>query len=478
MDRVLLAMTFLAATVQVVVPPLMDELRLEQNPFVYPCFYVPAVIIGISSWMRHGTYARSWGVLGCTLVAWLGMLHTASQGDPTASYEELRTVILLTFALPLGAMIVEHRAWWYCARISVYGCAAVLGILLWLQYGGKFDDFQAVWQNRFGFVIARDGATRLLDPNFLGAQLAFGAILAFMLHVRGGKESRAPGQWAVRRERFHVGWFLFLTGGCFLTASRTAFLAWVIGVTMVFLWGTTRLDSGRLRDLLIQTAIVLSVAVMMTSLGSVTPWKAMFDRFDSSHAEELASFNGRSSIWRTGWQAWRSNSTTLLTGVGLANVDALVGRNSDVAVINSAGVRTLDTHNSFLRWLIGYGVLGAVPLGVVVVSAAIRARRMDARDGTANRQAILLNIFLLAMSNGSFFQRVFWLAIGPLVLAMLSDPVGVIRVAASSPAALVARTKLETPNGPSPRAAVCEPHQGRLRERVPHVNRPANGPRP
>jgi len=420
MAKIFLAINFFAAAVQVVVPTLLDQLGLTQSAFVYPCLYLPAVILGLGSWIRLQSFARSWPVLACMAVVWIGMFRTASQGDELTTYEELRTAALLTLALPLGALVVEHRCWWFCARTFVFGCAAVLAVLLWLEISPRFEDLETVWKARFGFIYSRDGSTRLMDPNYLGSQLALGAVLAFMLHIRGARAAAAP-HGLGSRPRFGLGWALFLTIGAFLTASRTALLCWFVGSAMAFIWGTALLERTKVRDLLVQVAILLLVALILTTSGSATPWQAMLDRFHSASADELLSFNGRMSIWHTAWQAWRSDSNSTLMGIGLSRVDDMVGKHSQFAVVTANGA-TLDTHNSFLKWLLGYGLIGSIPLACLLVSLVLQARKLDARDGTANRQAILLYVLVLAMSNGAFFQRLFWLALGPLILAMLSEP--------------------------------------------------------
>jgi hypothetical protein len=88
-----------------------------------------------------------------------------------------------------------------------------------------------------------------------------------------------------------------------------------------------------------------------------------------------------------------------------------------------------------------------------------RARALDVRDGAVNRQAILLCLLLYA-ATVVLFRQPGWMAVGALVLAMLSEPCAVGGSVRSS--SLPAGAKLPVRSGPHARPLRLEQGDGRL----------------
>ena len=418
MVKLFLVLAFVVAALQGITPKLFDDFGIEQIQFLYPAFYLPAVIPGIRSWMKTPTFARSWPVVACILVVWLGVLRAGEWFTEWGPSQGFRTATLMTIVLPLGALIVEKRCWWPCAKAFVYTSALVMLVVLWFEYYGD-PELRPFSLHRFGLMYSSDGTRCLMNPNQLGSQFALAAVLAFLLHLRGQrKPAQSPGR-ADRRGRFNLGWTLLLSMGCLLTASRGAFVAWFGGMGLLFVWGTRTQQHHKLRDLVAQAAFLVLLAIAVTVAGGPTPWGSVLARFAGAEGDRLTSLGGRLPIWQNAYAAWRSTPTCTLLGAGMGRAEELLGEYDETAVLDPFGVLNRDTHSTFVNWLLSFGLLGAGP-GICLLATMLRtAWQMDRREKTVDRQAILANVLLFSLT-GVFYNRFYWLAAAPLILAMLS----------------------------------------------------------
>lgn len=419
MARFCLQMAFAVAAFRVIAPKVFDHFEIQHFRFFYPLFYLPAVILGIRSWLRVPSFARSWPVAACVAVVWIGVVHAGEWRSEWDLYRGFRSAMMITIVLPLGALIVQKRCWLQCAKTFVFTSAVVLVTVLWFTYWVDYDPSLRSAQ-RFGMMYSSDGTARLVNPNHLGSQLALAAVLVFILHLRGQKRQAHLPQDAKRPRQFSLGWTAFLSMGCLLTASRGAFVAWLGGMGLLFVWGTKTQDRGRLRDLVVQAAFLGLLAIALATAGGPTPWSSMVERFSDSGPGSLSSLGGRLPIWRNAYVAWRSSTTHTLFGTGMGLAEELLGEYDEAAVKDEFGVLQRDTHSTFVNWLLSFGLLGLVPGVCLLIVAFRKARELDRREGMLDRQSILAVAVLFSMT-GVFYNRFYWLAAAPLILAMLSE---------------------------------------------------------
>ncbi len=233
MGKAVLILAFASAGLNFIALRIGNVFYAESPLFINVALCVPAAALGAAGWFTTRSFARAWPVVVCVLLAWIGLLYAfeieKNRGIVAASY--------LAMALPIGALIVQHRCWWLCAKVYVITNAVALAVALWFEYQA-FGVHIGRASFRFGWLWSDDGMRRS-NPNVVGGQLAFAALLAFMLYMRENASREANGRSdAADAKRFSLGWTFFLTMGVLLTASRGAFVAWLASLGVVWFWGS------------------------------------------------------------------------------------------------------------------------------------------------------------------------------------------------------------------------------------------------
>jgi len=372
---------------------------------------LPAAFLGAANWWRVHTFGRTWPVVLCIVIAWAGLLYGSGRTD----HRGLVNATYLTLVLPIAALIVATRCWWLCVKTYVLGNAAALVSIFYFQWQAS-GPAMFTSMNRFGYLKSSDGLVRVSDPNVMGGQLALAAVLAFMLFLRGASPTAQGNGPADGAARFSLGWTVFLSLGCILTASRGAFAAWLGGMGLLF-FSARRQDPGKLKDIVALSAVLASLLLFATAATGFTPWQKLQDRFDR---QSVATISGRIPLWKGALDAWRSQPRYFLIGAGAGLAPKTLGRQLGFIRINGE-VACVDCHNSFVEWGLSFGLLG-MSVGLCFLVAAWRkARQLDRRDGNANRRAVLLCFCLTAMTFVTLFQLSF-IPAAALMLAMLSEP--------------------------------------------------------
>jgi len=415
MGKLALKLAFFAAGMNFIALKLGEALG-ARTPLLYVvAMCLPAVVLGTASWCTVPSFARSRLVVVCVLIASAGMLY-ATEAENHRGFVGLSYIVM---ALPIAALIVEHRYWWTCAKVYVLGNASALALALYFEYWvhgitmlGKL--------HRLGFLASEDGAYRLSNPNIVGGQLAFAAVLAFMLYLKNDSQpARRFNGKAAERSRFGLGWTVFLSLGCILTASRGAFVAWLGGMGLLLLWGTRTQKSEKVNDLVALSGVLLLIMAFASVAVGFTPWGSLQDRFDSG--SEVITGSGRTVIWQNAFDTWRSNTRYVLIGTGTGVAPEALGRHLGLTQGDGYTPAALDAHNTFVEWGLSFGLLGMAAGLCMLVTVCRKAGKMDHRAGSVNRQAMLLCFCLASMNYVTFYQQ-FFVAAGALILASLSQP--------------------------------------------------------
>ncbi len=414
MAKLSLRLAFFAIGLSFVAPKVADSfgVSISQNPLLILC--LPAVVFGSASFFATRSFARSWPVMLCVAIAWAGLFYGAGR----INHRGHINVAFLTVVLPIGALIVEQRCWWLCARMYVLGTASALGIAIWFEYvinnAGLIGAFY-----RFGSLWNTAGTLRLANPNILGDHLALGAVLAFMLYLRDGRLNSRRQTPTEQPSRWSLACVIFLSLGCLLTASRGACVALFGGMSVLLLWGAKQQDGQRLKELVALGGILLSAMLFITTASEFKPWHTLQTRMEDR--TNILSASGRVPVWTAATKIWLSSPQCTLVGLGAGMVPETLGVYFERYLPDGVSTSALDSHNSFVEWGLSFGLIGMIAGACLLWNVCCKARQLDLRDGSVNRLAVLLCFGLASMTYVTVFQMLF-VAAGPLILAMLSEP--------------------------------------------------------
>ena len=403
-------MAFVASALGFVYPKCSESFNQPPIPFIVLVMHIPAVLMGSWYWWKGRSYAGSWPVIACAILVWTGLAYAGN----SESARGFLIAALLTIALPVAALIVQKRAWLMCAKTYVTANGFALAMALWYEAGGNLTNVLLV-MNRFGFLLANDGVTRLANPNQVGGQLAFASVIAFIIYLKDFSEQpqRAGG---ANRANLYLGLTIFLSLGCLLTASRGAAASWLVGMGMLTIWGTRSQSPARQKGL----AFLMSGGVLLLMFGAVSagfsPWEKLQRRIGQ---ESFFSAGNRISIWQDAYTAWTSNPDFILRGAGTGMADEVLGEITAGAEVDNYGVLRKNCHNSFVEWILSFGILGIVCGTILAASVLHKALLLDHGDRNVGRLAIVFTAAVFALTAVSY-RHPCWMATGSLMLAMLS----------------------------------------------------------
>lgn len=410
-----LALAFTAAALNCLSARLGERIGIEMPRFLALGLCLPAVLLGIRSWWRVNSITRCWPVVVCALIAWAGL----TWADETDSNRGLYLAGVLTMVLPLAALIIQNRCWWFCAKVYVAANLLAVVLVAWLQAGG-IGGLPSLLLGRFGLLISSGEHRALTNPNQFGAQLAFAALAASVLYLRGNDPRLPKTAGSERSNRLHFAAAFVLAVGCILSGSRGAFVALAGGMSILLIWGTVHLSPSRLRGLVVLGISGTALAVLVSIAGASTPWERLYQRFAKLQTDSPGMFGTRSGIWLNAFEAWSSEPKYWTLGTGTGKANEVLGENNDAPGQDRYGAVIRSCHSTFVHWGFSYGLLGTAAGVCLLVVVARQAILLDRRDRTVNRRAILVCVALFSMT-GVTYQRPDWLATGSLLLAMLGE---------------------------------------------------------
>lgn len=421
MDKLALRLAFIAAGISFLALKLGEFFCVDTPLFYIVALCVPATALGAFCWWLTPSFARRWPVVFCGAMVVVGMTYAMdidkNRGLVAMSY--------VSMTLPLAALIVKNRLWWDCARIYVYANALAIGIMLWFEYQTiGIAAFTTI--RRLGFLASNDGATKLANPNIVGGQLAFAAVLALVLYLRGEGRKRRPIAEPRGRDhskhdgprRFSLGWTMLLSLACILTASRGAFVAWAVGVGLLLFHAARSQISSRQRDLVAVSGIACAALLFAIVATGYSPWDSLQARFEME--ENVMTASGRLYLWQAAIETWLSSTRLFLIGSGTGVAPDTLGLYLGLTAPDGISPDTVDTHNAFVEWGLSYGVLGIFGGVCFLLAAWRKARQLDRRNGDIARQALLFCFCTSSLTFVTFYHLLF-VASGALILASLSE---------------------------------------------------------
>ncbi len=411
MARAVLAIAFIVSAFGILLQKGWESVGIEPIPFFDLVLMLPAVLMGSIYWWKGRSYASRWPLVLCIGLVWISLFYPGN-------VEKLRGLLiaaLVSLPLPLAALIVEKRAWEFCAKVYVWANVAAMLAAIWFE--SRVEHSVVGLVGRFGFLVASDGSSRTGNPNQVGGQLAFASVVAFILYLKGCENGKKPKSGF---PDIYLILMAMLSVGCMMTASRGAFAGWLPAMGLLYVWGTRQLTRDRLRDLVAVSAVGSLIVLSLMAAGHATPWEKLTERIADKRT--VGSFSNRSDIWATALEAWQANPDFFWRGTGIGMADNVVGEYSPSLEENNQSELRKNCHNSAIEWILSLGLVGIIAGICLGGSIAYQMVRLDTRDRNVGRTAMIACVVLFAMTAVSYRHKC-WPATGALVLAMLTEPV-------------------------------------------------------
>ncbi|WP_298125330.1 O-antigen ligase family protein [Brevundimonas sp.] len=289
------------------------------------------------------------------LYGWAGVGSGAASIDRGATVIEIVKLLGLAAAFVVGALqggnrtrgqsTIEGLVW----AGGVYAAVSLVTFLAGAQVaqgGGRLSG---------GFLSFNNGAT------------VFGILVVLSLSVFLRAWKRTEGLSVSKRlTKTAVSLScLSLTSVCLiLTASRMGLVATAVALVVLLLWETASSRKGR-APVAIGAVLLLGVGVVLMFSGNDLLWTRV-GGID-------ADVDVRGQILSAHWQAFLASP---LFGYGLGSFDAINTQiMSGETVANLWVIRA--THNVYLQWLEEAGIIGAVPMfllvGIILTVAFVRS---------------------------------------------------------------------------------------------------------
>lgn len=210
-------------------------------------------------------------------------------------------------------------------------------------------------------IIAPNQARDVLDPvnyrlrGVTGAANTLGPIMGIAIMVGLFMIQQARTKWAWR---FHAAMLMLFSAELLLTNSRSSILGTVAGVALSLIVSG---GVGIMGMLVGGFALTVLMTVMLypgLQEALLSTLAAAFSR--TGQVSELTTFTGRQQIWEASWQLIHDAPWF---GYGLSSVAVKISQTFS----DQWGNTVSTAHNSLLESLISVGVVGTMPLILVVL---------------------------------------------------------------------------------------------------------------
>lgn len=311
-----------------------------------------AVVLAAALWSL-----TPWGPGGAHPVwSWAGTTPGALTVDRGATQLEILKLLGLACAFTLGALqSARHHSALAAVEIIVWigGAHAAISLMIFLSglqvaLGGRLTG---------GFLSANSGGT------------VFGVLIVLSLALLLRQWRRAEGRDLQRRltaAAVPIAAVTLSTLCLLLTASRMALFATLTASSVLLLWtlaGKPRVRGG----IAVGAALLIVIAGVLAFGGNDLLWFRL--------GQDDPTLGGRSELFAAHWAAFTASP---LFGWGLGSFDAV-----NLQMMTAETAPSLWTiraaHNVYLQWLEEAGLVGALPMflliGWIVFDAVRRARQ-------------------------------------------------------------------------------------------------------
>lgn len=354
---------------------------------------LPAAVLGVVLWAREPRGAvLPWAA---ALVGW----YALSLGWTRASEFNRGLLVAGHFAvvLPIATLLARTRHD-RAGVIAFVATSLVSGFVLMVWSSEMLET-----GDRFGGLTDDDG-TKRTNPNQLGSQMAWAALLSALLYFARAK-AVAKGAWTTRPVFPVLGGLFAIV--VLLTGSRGALVAMSVPLAYLF-WHR--------KDGAVRTLGVAGAALFLFDFAfGYSPVDVVASR---AQDDTTATLGDRLPIWEAGLRALVRDPLRLAIGQGAGAVDWFLGMYADHPKMGPDGVWRRNPHNAFLGLLVDTGIVGIAIGAGLLVELVRRARRLDAAEGAYGRVATLLFV-LTASWTITVYREIYFTMYASLVLAWL-----------------------------------------------------------
>ena len=306
-----------------------------------------------------GRCTRHWILILFLIYALYSLISAAYSSAPFLGVGSGLAILGISLAAARGATQneVEISQYWFALYIfSTLIC--ILSFFLLAASPMLAQDFSDPGTFRFKGILG--------SANSLGPIMSAGIFMSILV---AGREI------IVWRRNFYkvsgMGMFVALM----LTNSRSSILALVIGFLVRYLW----IGKRGITAILMLVGLFAFTLVIQLWPSAIKDWLPFLIETTtrSGDSSELANFTGRRSIWEACWGLIQAQP---LYGYGLGSVRVELSKTySDIW-----GNTVHSAHNFLLESLISVGVVGTLPLVVVLVFATFGLAREVNRSQASN----------------------------------------------------------------------------------------------
>jgi hypothetical protein len=400
MRRLSLILVFISGGFALLMPLFYASGLSETIPYPDRLLTIPALLLGIASWWRVPSAARSWPVLACVVFSFLGVLLA----DETERGRGMLIFAGIAAAVPIASLIIELKATRLCAQVFITSSALSMLILM-IASGGLSGN------GRFGLLVLND--VRVSNPNNFSAQMGFAAILTMSLMQRKKNKNLTRSSISFRKRDAQLAILLsFFVLGILMSASRGAIIT-LLAVSTLFIASTRTKSMHR---------IVLCSVLSLVTLVILNTNNVINARFQDT--EGVIALGDRLPIWQEAIHITQSDMRFFWLGVGTGGAEKALAESSSFD--NSTrrgedGVARKATHNSYVEWTLTHGLVGALLASWLFFYAVRRCWRLDRIDQSSDRKMLLAFCMIISMVT-ALYRTPFATPLCALSLAMLSGP--------------------------------------------------------
>ncbi len=392
--------------------------RLMSTKLAVFIIYLPAATLGLGTLFNARTRRKSSPSLFLVFLAVLSCLSLVRVEEAERVYG-ISYLSNIWLAVPISIFLAERRLVDGLKKHFVIATVVSVVIVLFLTVFASDQFIGSGADLRFGRLVAQtDTGKGGLNPNAFANLLGFSSLL-LLVGLESSEESSAhlPGH-----SRLFSWALLFgLVGALLAAGSRGALIAFTVCGLLMLIGSTSRSIGNRFRTL---SCVVLAVVFAFAVVAHVDEdlWYTLVDRFDSN-VSNVSTYGGREEIWSSALSdLFETNDWRW--GLGLGGVDSFLGSNfriqsSDLSV-GADGISRLNSHSSYLDWVLSFGLVG-LPIGVwLIVKALSGAMKKDLRVG--GLQVLPLVVYwLMCAGVSTFYRDEYWPAAAALLICLVGE---------------------------------------------------------
>ncbi len=378
--------------------PIMDVINGRGSTPLIPHPAITLCLPAVACSIRYWTVARLSAIPPIMLVACLLMLLGVTWVDKTEFGRGAVIAVSAAISIPIGILLHQLNRCRLMAKIFIATSAVHFAVAL-AHADGNIARLGTIHVDELG---------RVGNSNAFGGQMAIAAILSVLLFLSPESHQGRASEVRISTRIYWVAIAFVFYAAVLMSASRGASIC--VGVTTIAILLYNRITTAKL---------FLSCAIGFASLFLLAADSVILENLRTrfQNQDELGSFGDRLPIWEAAYESLWDHPRFIWIGMGTGGVEKVLATHNYLhSVMGEDGVRRRATHNSYIEWILSYGMVGLVIGAGLVVAMIRRARWWDKQRQSCERSAILLYALLFSMSTCVYRL----LYIGPVAAMMVA----------------------------------------------------------